>query len=221
MSQILIIILAGVIALGAVGFLLLRWRRLPTAADVEREGGPAVPLLYVPQPRNTSVPSVQHVDPAFVRQTAASPRFEPVQARQPVQPLPAQPQPVAARAKYLAPDAGSGFDGVVQLLPGRLVPTDASVGQEIRFVKTPGVNRFTFGRSPGPAHTHVRLLAPTASRMHAYMVFENGRWRIGNMSETNQVLVNGAPLRTGEAERWLDDGDRIELGEVGFIFRER
>ncbi len=219
MSQTLIIILAGVVVLGAVSFLLVRWRRSVGSAATDRESGPDVPLLYVPQPRNTSVPSVQQVDSAFMSQTAAQPRFKPVQPVQPVRPP--QAQPVATRAKYLAPDAGPGYDGVVQLLPGRLVPTDASVGQEIRFVKTPGVNRFTFGRSPGPAHTHVRLLAPTASRMHAYMVFDNGRWRIGNMSETNQVLVNGAPLHTGEAERWLDDGDRIELGEVGFIFRER
>lgn len=124
-------------------------------------------------------------------------------------------------AKYIGPTPGPGFEGIVQLLPGRLEPIDGTVDQEIRFIKTSGENRFTFGRSTGPAATHIQLLAPTASRMHAYMVMENGRWRIGNMSATNQVLVNGAPLQSGEAERWLEDGDRIELGEVGFIFRER
>jgi pSer/pThr/pTyr-binding forkhead associated (FHA) protein len=41
------------------------------------------------------------------------------------------------------------------------------------------------------------------------------------MSETNQVLINGVPLESADADRWLADGDRIELGEVGFIFRER
>jgi hypothetical protein len=57
--------------------------------------------------------------------------------------------------------------------------------------------------------------------MHAYMIIENGRWRIGNMSETNRVFVNGEALALGDADRWLHDGDRIELGEVGFVFRER
>jgi hypothetical protein len=121
---------------------------------------------------------------------------------------------------YVAPVSGSGVDGTLQLWPGRLEPVDGG-GEEIRFIRTPAGNRFTFGRSPGPSQTHIQLLVPTASRMHAYMVIENGRWRIGNMSETNQVLVNGAALETGDADRWLEDGDRIELGEVTFVFKER
>jgi pSer/pThr/pTyr-binding forkhead associated (FHA) protein len=106
------------------------------------------------------------------------------------------------------------------LWPGRLVPLSGA-DEEIRFIRKPGVSRFTFGRSAGPADSHIQLLAATASRMHAYMEPEGGRWRIGNMSETNQVLINGEALESGDAARWLSDGDRIELGEVGFIFRER
>ena len=49
---------------------------------------------------------------------------------------------------------------------------------------------------------------------------EAGRWRIGNLSETNRVVVNGAPL-VEESGRLLEDGDRIEFGEVAFVFRER
>jgi hypothetical protein len=204
MTETLIIILAGGVLLGAVSLIFARWRRSAVApTGTEAEEGPVVPLLYMPQARNTSV--------AGLPQNGA--RFAPV-------PLPAAP-PAAAGQKYIAPTSGAGIDGIVQLLPGRLVPLDGTVGQEIRFIKPAGESRFTFGRSTGPAHTHIQLLAPTASRMHAYMVIENGRWRIGNMSETNQVLVNGAALQSGEADRWLDDGDRIELGEVGFIFRER
>ncbi len=125
-----------------------------------------------------------------------------------------------ASPSYIAPLSGPGVDATLQLLPGRLEPLSGA-DQEIRFIRSGAVNRFTFGRSTGPAHTHIQLLAATASRMHAYMINEKGRWRIGNMSETNQVLINGVPLESADADRWLEDGDRIELGEVGFIFRER
>lgn len=140
--------------------------------------------------------------------------------RQPVPRPVAMPPKRAGGRSYVAPLSGVGGDEIVQLLPGRLVPLSGA-DEEIRFIRRPGVSRFTFGRSAGPAETHIQLLAPTASRMHAYVVIENGRWRIGNMSETNQVLVNGEALESGDADRWLADGDRIELGEVGFIFRER
>jgi hypothetical protein len=118
-------------------------------------------------------------------------------------------------------NSASEYDGTLQLLPGRLEPVQGGLDQEIRFVKRPGVNRFTFGRSPGPRHVHIQLSAPTASRMHAFMVFENGRWRVGNMSSTNRVIVNGAPLESDDEARLLEDGDCIELGEIAFIFRER
>jgi pSer/pThr/pTyr-binding forkhead associated (FHA) protein len=95
------------------------------------------------------------------------------------------------------------------------------VHQEIRFVKAAGITRFTFGRSPGPSHSHIQLCARTASRMHGYMVFENGRWRIGNLSQTNSVVVNGSRLENGGSEQLLVDGDRIEFGELAFVFRER
>jgi hypothetical protein len=199
----LLIILGGGVFLGAVGFLFARKRRADAGAS--RENGDeqsVVPLLYMPQTRNTFPPGAT---------PSAAPSV----------PQPRSPQTPRSAPKYIPPHSGGGVDEVVQLLPGRLVPIEGDVGQEIRFVKTPGVNRFTFGRSQGPAYTHIQLLAITASRMHAYMVVENGRWRIGNMSETNVVTVNGVPLNTSDADRWLQDGDRIELGEVGFIFRER
>jgi hypothetical protein len=163
--------------------------------DDDEDPGVA-PLLIVPQTRNNARPMVQSVT---VQKPARS----------------------RAARNYVAPLSGAGVDGTLQLWPGRLEPADGVSDQEIRFIRSPGVNRFTFGRSAGPAHTHIQLLAQTASRMHAYMIVENGRWRIGNMSETNRVLVNGVALETGDADRWLADGDRIELGEVSFIFRER
>ncbi|MGH7465710.1 MAG: FHA domain-containing protein, partial [Longimicrobiales bacterium] len=112
-----------------------------------------------------------------------------------------------------------GADVTLQLLPGRLEPVDRGADQEIRFVRVPGVNRFTLGRNPGRAHSHIQLRAATASRMHAFMIFESGRWQLGNMSETNAVVINGAPLN-GDPHL-LEDGDRIEFGELTFVFRER
>ena len=157
------------------------------------------PLLYLTRPRNTQ-PAAATVGAALQAQVQTPP----------------QPRP----RSYVPLTSGAEVDGTLQLWPGRLEPADGG-GQEIRFIRMPGVNRFTFGRSTGPSRTHIQLLVPTASRMHAYMITENGRWRIGNMSETNQVLVNGVALVTGDADRWLEDGDRIELGEVTFTFRER
>lgn len=119
-------------------------------------------------------------------------------------------------AAAAAPD----MDATLHLLPGRLEPADGSVHQEIRFVRVPGINRFTLGRNPGPAHSHIQLKAVTASRMHAYMEFDGGRWQLGNMSRTNRAVVNGSPLN-GDAPRPLEDGDRIEFGELTFVFRER
>ncbi|HET9440075.1 MAG TPA: FHA domain-containing protein [Longimicrobiales bacterium] len=205
MLEIWVIILMGGVLLGAVGVLFSRWRRaVPKPTDRNDQEAPVVPLLYMPQPRNTSGAPTPWANERNLTAPSTSRQSVPAKV-----------------AKYIGPTPGPGFEGIVQLLPGRLEPIDGTVDQEIRFIKTSGENRFTFGRSTGPAATHIQLLAPTASRMHAYMVMENGRWRIGNMSATNQVLVNGAPLQSGEAERWLEDGDRIELGEVGFIFRER
>jgi hypothetical protein len=122
-------------------------------------------------------------------------------------------------ADLKAADAADS-DVTLQLLPGRLEPVDSGMDQEIRFVRVPGENRFTFGRNPGPSHSHIQLRAVTASRMHASMVFEGGRWRLGNMSLTNPVVVNGSPL-AGDGVHELEDGDRIEFGELTFVFRER
>lgn len=123
------------------------------------------------------------------------------------------PEPPGA-AQY-----GPDLEATLQLLPGRLEPVDGGE-QEIRFVRVPGLNRFTFGRNEGPAHSHIQLRVATASRMHAYMIYDGGRWQLGNMSRTNAVVLNGTPL-DGDSPRLLEDGDRIEFGELRFLFRER
>lgn len=133
---------------------------------------------------------------------------------------PAPGVPGIDRANDGAAAAGADADATLQLLPGRLEPMHAGADQEIRFVKVAGVTRFTLGRKADPAHNHIQLRSATASRLHAYMVYEAGRWHLGNMSSTNHVIVNGSPL-TGDAPRVLEDGDRIEFGELTFVFRER
>jgi hypothetical protein len=138
------------------------------------------------------------------------------------EPAPA-PAPVAGRSNgdgRNGAGAAAELDTTLQLLPGRLEPADPGTEQEIRFVRLPGSKRFTFGRNEGPAHTHIQLHAATASRMHAFMEFDGGRWHLGNMSRTNRVVVNGAPLHD-EVVHALADGDRIEFGELAFVFRVR
>ena len=130
-------------------------------------------------------------------------------------------------------------DGTLQFLPGRLeVVAGHDAGHEIRFVRTPGPDgtRVTFGRAEGPPYRHIQLREPTVSRAHARMTLEvnprNGadastsapRWRLENLSATNPVVVNGTPLGADESDQcsvMLDDGDRIEMGEVVFRFRAR
>ena len=132
-------------------------------------------------------------------------------------------------------------DGTLQFLPGRLeIAAGRDAGQEIRFVRTGGPDGtcITFGRAEGPPYRHVQLREPTVSRSHARMVLESsgtgssranpgpngGQWRLENLSSTNPVVVNGRSLDLnggGATSVILSEGDRIEMGEVAFVFRER
>jgi hypothetical protein len=135
-------------------------------------------------------------------------------------------------------------DGTLQFLPGRLeIAAGRDAGQEIRFVRTAGPDGtvVTFGRAEGAPYRHVQLREPTVSRVHARMALERGpaehggshpvgdgdtaqRWRIENLSATNPVVVNGRALATAagpSASVVLSDGDRIEMGEVAFVFHAR
>jgi len=50
------------------------------------------------------------------------------------------------------------------------------------------------------------------------------RGMLENLSSTNPVVVNGAPLEAEGGVRSsviLSDGDRIEMGEVAFVFHAR
>ncbi len=114
-------------------------------------------------------------------------------------------------------------DGTLQFLPGRLeISSGLDAGREIRFVRVPGPNgtEVTFGRSEGELYRHVQLLDQTVSRTHARLRFKDDRWCLFNLSKTNPVVLDGKVLGT-EEDHLLEDGARIEMGEVVFTFRNR
>lgn len=114
-------------------------------------------------------------------------------------------------------------DATAEFLPGRLeVVAGPDAGREIRFMRTPGESNveITFGRSEGPAHRHVQILARTVSRQHAVMSLIDEHWQLTNVSATNPLVVNGRVLATNEVAPLLLEGDRIEMGEVVFVFRD-
>lgn len=135
-------------------------------------------------------------------------------------PLP--PLPLAERGGIVPIPAGT-----VQFLPGRLevIQGRGVAGQELRFIRPdnpaerPSV---TFGRGEGPPYRHVQLRAPTVSRLHARIeLLDGGVWTLENLSTTNPIVLNGAELASGSAPEPLADGDRIEMGEVVFRYRQR
>lgn len=114
-------------------------------------------------------------------------------------------------------------DGTVEFLPGRLeVVAGPEAGREIRFARALGEAEVevTFGRSEGPANRHVQILARTVSRRHAVMTLIDEHWQLTNLSSTNPVVLNGRVLAGNEVAPLLVEGDRIEMGEVAFIFHD-
>ena len=197
----------------------------PWSPPVDGGGGPRQRSPYAPPPQSTA-PVVSSGAPA----PGSTPLSTTTQPNDAVNGAAFE----GASMRYWRP-----ADGTLQFLPGRLeVITGRDTGHEIRFVRTPGPDgtRVTFGRAEGVPYRHIQLREPTVSRTHARMTLEvsprNGadastntpRWRLENLSATNPVVVNGTPLAADESEQcsvMLDDGDRIEMGEVVFRFRAR
>lgn len=115
-------------------------------------------------------------------------------------------------------------EGTLEFLPGHLeIVGGDDVGQEIHFARQVGEEGavVTFGRSEGPPLRHIQLLDPTVSRQHARMNWERGRWYLANLSTTNAVVHNGRNLEAPDDPVALEDGDRIEMGAVVFVFHGR
>ena len=112
-------------------------------------------------------------------------------------------------------------------LPGRLEvqaagSTGPRPGEEIRFpARRQGDGIVILGRDDGPSGATVKVPAESVSRRHARLQFENGRWKITNLSRTNPTVVNGEELMVTEGARWLYDGDVIEMGEMVFRFHDQ
>jgi pSer/pThr/pTyr-binding forkhead associated (FHA) protein len=133
------------------------------------------------------------------------------------------------RARVLRTDSAEStapaavLTGTLRMLPGRLeVVAGLPVRSEIRFVQTGGgpEQQVTLGRQEGQPYEHVQLASQTVSRLHAAMTYARGRWRIANLSETNPLRVNGAPVAREAPPVELAEGDTIELGEVVLHFHQ-
>ncbi len=141
-------------------------------------------------------------------------------------PRPASVGPVGARRAPARPVDDFPADGTLQVLPGRLevlagITLDNPWEQEIRFVRVPGSDpELTLGRGEGPPHRHLRLGSATVSRQQAHMRYGDEGWTLTNLSRTNPTVVNSEALAPG-ASTLLREGDRVEMGEVAFRFRER
>lgn len=198
------------------------------------DGGPLstpVPRRTLPHGTPTTAPEPETPPPAAAAATGTygspstgaelelpAPRLQ-VVSDDPPTPR-AEPRPAEGRVAMR--NNRPPVEATLQFLPGRLeIIEGRDIGQEIRFVRTPGaqVTEITIGRSSGPMYRHIQLHEPTVSRLHAKMTLEGRQWRITNLSATNPVVVNSSPL-TGEGTSvLLADGDRIELGEVVLRFR--
>jgi hypothetical protein len=199
---------------------------------------PIRPAPVAPNRPSMFSQSVQHAAPEAPPIPDARESQPPVlAAEETTQPRPLQPfsgesaVATAAAKPQSAPDSlvdgktirfHRPMDGTLQILPGRLdIVEGDEAGQTIRFVRTSPEVEISFGRTDGPAYRHIQLRAPTVSRKHALMRMEGARWSIANLSRTNPVVVNGDELGAEGEARTLREGDRIEMGEIAFVFRER
>ena len=214
-----------------------------SAHDTPVAPRPAMPREEWPPPRNSprsiprisslSPPTVRHITPttdasafgeepdvlvvsADAEETVSTGPFRPSEAR------PGSPSAHLVEGTQLR--FFRAEEGTLEFLPGRLeVVGGEDTGQEIHFARQVGDEdvTVTFGRSEGPPLRHVQLLDPTVSRQHARMTFDGQRWHLSNMSTTNAVLLNGAALPDHGAGITLEDGDRLEMGAVVFVFHAR
>lgn len=211
---------------GAVPF-YLDWKRA-RLASLPRE----VPPLVFSMPGPEWKEELRGLRPIAVERQVSS---EPVAARfappvsQPVhEPVASRPSPSSSEMEATSPQSSANdtvhfrrpSDEALQLLPGRLeVLSGISGPREIRFVRIPGERpQVILGREPGRSPPHVALPSGTVSRQHARLDFAGGGWGLTNLSRTNPVVVNDERMSSGQGERVLVDGDRIELGDVVLRF---
>lgn len=113
--------------------------------------------------------------------------------------------------------------GTLKLLPGHLeVVGGDNTLKEIRFYKLKNQEEpeITFGRGSGPIYTHVQLKSVTVSSKQAKLIYTNKKYVLINYATVNQTSVNGKVLPK-DGSVTLEEGNKIEMGEVLFVFHER
>jgi len=130
--------------------------------------------------------------------------------------------------KMFAPSAAA--TKTIKILPGKLEVIAGETESEagiIRFFRPAGPEpqggfQFTFGRAPGPPLIHIQLDSKTVSRNQASIRLFEGKHSVINRAspDSNPTFVNDHQMAESE-ERVLEDGDRIEMGEVVMIYHKR
>ena len=69
----------------------------------------------------------------------------------------------------------------------------------------------TIGRA---MEAHVRITDPLSSRLHCQIEREGARHKIVDLESQNGTMVNGRKVNV----KFLEDGDRIEIGETAIVF---
>ncbi len=93
---------------------------------------------------------------------------------------------------------------------GRLVALNGPNAGQSYVLAQPCVR---LGRAPG---NDIVLQDPFASRQHAEIIWEEGRYRIRDLGSKNGVWINGQRVQ----EAWLEDGCLLQLAETQFRFHD-
>jgi len=218
MVVVFIVVIAAVLAIAGVRVVTMRRRRERDAVQAP------FPLIYALPP---SRPAVNPASQGMQLPERPSRVPEAVVEDQAALTMPSDGE--LAIATDSEPDTSSTVrfrrpaDEAVELLPGRLeVLAGEPRHKEIHFVRAPGERpEVILGRDPGDSPGQVALHSRTVSRRHARLAYQNGEWRVANLSQTNPVVVNDEVLLVGNGERSLADGDCLELGEVVLRFHAR
>lgn len=209
--------------LAVVLVLAFLWWRRRRAAAATRTPMLVFPLQgSAPQGEHRSAARLESVPPRN-RQSVSQPEHvsSPGEPRAHEDPAPEGTVPESASPKDTMVRYERPPDGTLQLLPGRLeIERGPGAGEELRFVRVPGAPpEVTIGRGDGPEYRHIQLRSPTVSRTHARLRFVGNEWTISNESSTNPTRVNDRILSSDVEQVGLVDEDRIEIGEITFVFR--
>ncbi|TKJ36910.1 hypothetical protein CEE37_14440 [candidate division LCP-89 bacterium B3_LCP] len=117
----------------------------------------------------------------------------------------------------------------VKLMPGRFEVEGGQEIKEIPIFRPRGIQdhklEYTFGRLKGSVMSHIQLEDQTVSKRQARMKYNKGKYTLINIPDPNDpdrnaTIFNDVEMKVNE-ERELNEGDRIKMGNVSLIYRER